>query len=564
MSCHERGGNFACTSLAKAVTTADEATVKVAFHALHREAKKAGAPDPTREELSAFIDRQSLRTRTAPELDSQPKRRERILQDLESLRDGPLPTGPKFHAMQNILGRAEADHMTARAAAARAATVPVPAPVPAPGPAALPEAGVHPKDREKGSPCGVQAPDGACGRTVNRTGTCGVRHSAAWDDTTGAWTDTATGEIIDGPPPADPAAATVQAALIEAGEYPPYRAPDVISHTAANSFGFCEDAYKQKYLDGTPEGPDSTEDRVVGIAVHLAAEQVMSLPAGQRTPEATAEAIGVVLGPDPEPVPDGPTDKAGAAQEAEQAATRISEEDLADPKGRGARKEARQIAGLSPEGRAKAVLLATRWHEMRDPADVAVVGREVKVEGVFAGRRATGSIDLLAREPDGTLTVEDLKTGKAPQSAKQFDDNGDEIASETPDPAAFTQLVQYAALAEQQGLGKVSRVRMVYPAAGKTVEVDLDSPYGEHLRRYADNYYRVSAARIEKACETGQFDCCDTKGKRARCGYADSHPALDRTPSQLDRAVREHRVAATARKARGGPVSPSQETAPAA
>jgi putative RecB family exonuclease len=79
--------------------------------------------------------------------------------------------------------------------------------------------------------------------------------------------------------------------------------------------------------------------------------------------------------------------------------------------------------GYSPvEMQAEVMPLVDRLYELEAPGAITPIGLELKVEGSFDGHhKIRGIIDRIELEPDGTYTITDYKTGKAPSKARLFD-----------------------------------------------------------------------------------------------------------------------------------------------
>lgn len=125
MSCHSTPGNSAVTAIACALTNTLSDEVARRFHRLKSEAPTTAAPN--QEELLEWLDRQSLSVRTDEHMSAW--RIERLLQRIESartsIRNGEIPTGPTWHAWQNLRAECDAAHAHAWLAESVGMSVPL-------------------------------------------------------------------------------------------------------------------------------------------------------------------------------------------------------------------------------------------------------------------------------------------------------------------------------------------------------------------------------------------------------------------------------------------------------
>jgi putative RecB family exonuclease len=156
--------------------------------------------------------------------------------------------------------------------------------------------------------------------------------------------------------------------------------PRTLTPSKASDFTSCPLAFRFATIERRPQ--PSSPHAVKGTLVHAALEGLFwNHPAGCRTPEA-------------------------ARRELERAWETLQDDS-----------EYVELA-LPPEEAAAflgdAETLVRNYFRLEDPDSVRTVGVELGVETVVDGMRLRGIIDRLDLAPDGSLTVVDYKTGRAP------------------------------------------------------------------------------------------------------------------------------------------------------
>jgi putative RecB family exonuclease len=157
--------------------------------------------------------------------------------------------------------------------------------------------------------------------------------------------------------------------------------------------------------------------------------------------------------------------------------------------------------------------LIARLYELEDPDSITPIGLELKVQGTFDGvHPIRGIIDRLELESDGTYTVTDYKTGKAPSKAHLM--------------ARLRGVAIYAALVEDMLDIEVGKVQLLC-LGGKSPErvaVRLSDTQMENAKR------RVNAVwiAVEDACRAESFianpgPLCGWCAFRDRCPDGDAY-----------------------------------------
>lgn len=137
-----------------------------------------------------------------------------------------------------------------------------------------------------------------------------------------------------------------------------------------------------------------------------------------------------------------------------------------------------------------ATVLVTRLGDLEDPLAVTAVGMELRMEGTFDGEhKLVGIIDRLDLEADGTFTVTDYKTGKAPSKAHMMD--------------RMHGVLVYAAMVEDTLHLPVGKVQL-YHLGGKKPQKLVIRPTKTQLQA---TRRRVAAAwdAVEVGCESEHF-----------------------------------------------------------
>jgi putative RecB family exonuclease len=156
--------------------------------------------------------------------------------------------------------------------------------------------------------------------------------------------------------------------------------PRTLTPSKASDFTSCPLAFRFTTIERRPQPP--SPHAVKGTLVHAALEGLFwHHPAGSRTPEASRHELGRAW----EALQDDP----------EYVELALPSEDAA-------------------EFLADAEMLVRNYFRLEDPDTVHTVGVELGVETMVDGMRLRGIIDRLDLAADGSLTVVDYKTGRAP------------------------------------------------------------------------------------------------------------------------------------------------------
>jgi putative RecB family exonuclease len=100
--------------------------------------------------------------------------------------------------------------------------------------------------------------------------------------------------------------------------------------------------------------------------------------------------------------------------------------------------------------------IITTYFSMEDPTTVTSEGVELRLGATVDGAPLFGILDRLDRDPDGSLTIVDYKTGGLPN--RNYD-------SQT-----FANAELYAALCEAELGEKPAKIRLMYVAQGQSIE----------------------------------------------------------------------------------------------
>lgn len=234
-----------------------------------------------------------------------------------------------------------------------------------------------------------------------------------------------------------------------------WRKPERLSPTSLDTYSKCPKRFELRYIRGCedPSGPEA----VLGTFVHSVLEQVVSpdVPAGERTLERARVA-------------------------ARRAWDSFEKTD-------------RGLKGLSldaerlREMRQSAWKLICGYFDMENPAEVDVISTERRVDGHIGDVPFAGVIDRTVRLPDGSVSVDDYKTGKAPKEPDRME--------------KLRQPYLYAAYLD--GCDEpVERVRLLYVAAGER----LTSAVGPSTFRGVRDSLSHSWERIQEDFSRGSFE----------------------------------------------------------
>jgi putative RecB family exonuclease len=167
--------------------------------------------------------------------------------------------------------------------------------------------------------------------------------------------------------------------------------------------------------------------------------------------------------------------------------------------------------------RADARRISLRYLEMEDPTEVRAIGLELRLETEIDDLVLRGIIDRLDLLEDGSLVVNDYKTGRAPGPAYRQQRLGG--------------VHLYALLCEAVLGRRPDRVRLLYVASGDVVEAAAT----EQSVRFVANRTTAVHRAIAQACRTGTF-APRTGPLCSSCSFKQWCPAFGGDP---DRAAAE-------------------------
>ena len=157
--------------------------------------------------------------------------------------------------------------------------------------------------------------------------------------------------------------------------------------------------------------------------------------------------------------------------------------------------------------------LVRNYFALEDPNAVRAIGLELRLEATLGSMRLRGIIDRLDLEADGSLTVVDYKTGRAPGVAYEQNKLGG--------------VHFYAWLCEQVLGRRPARVQLLHLAEPMVIE---SLPTEQSVRGMAVRAGAVWAA-VERACEREDFRpkpgrLCDWCAYKAHCPAFGGDPSL--------------------------------------
>jgi putative RecB family exonuclease len=266
--------------------------------------------------------------------------------------------------------------------------------------------------------------------------------------------------------------------------------PSSLSPSRLSSFTSCGLQFRFTAIDRLPEPPTIPATR--GTLVHAALEQLFTLPAEERVPEAADACLDVAV-----------------------------ERLRTDPDWTGLDLDDAGEARM----RTEAADLVSRYFRLEDPTTVHPVGLELKLEVDVGGVRLRGIIDRLDLV-DGELVVTDYKTGRAP---------GDGYARQR-----MTGVHLYSLMCERWFGRRPVRVQLLHLA--EPVKI-IAEPSEQSTRGLARRLEAVWQA-VETACEREDFrprpsPRCDWCAFQAWC------PAFGGDPTQAAVDLERQAVAAT-------------------
>ncbi len=147
---------------------------------------------------------------------------------------------------------------------------------------------------------------------------------------------------------------------------------------------------------------------------------------------------------------------------------------------------------------------------IEDPKLVAPTGLEFELNGQIGGVQIRGFIDRYGPSKDSLmLTVSDYKTGKTPKGS-YVDEK-------------FTQLLLYAILLSNLGVGDVDKVELLYLKDGVRLEKTITTADIEKTTEYV----LETKQEVDNSCKTGVFEA-RTSYLCNFCSYKKICPAWSR------------------------------------
>jgi putative RecB family exonuclease len=147
--------------------------------------------------------------------------------------------------------------------------------------------------------------------------------------------------------------------------------------------------------------------------------------------------------------------------------------------------------------------IITRYFEMEDPSKVASEGVELRIGVDVAGAPLFGILDRLDRDPDGTLTIVDYKTGSLPN--RNYD-------SQT-----FANTELYAALCEAELGERPTSIRLMYVTHGESIERPVSIVNVNARARAAVGAW----TKINRYYADGDFPATPSKNACRFCSFKD-------------------------------------------
>lgn len=266
--------------------------------------------------------------------------------------------------------------------------------------------------------------------------------------------------------------------------------PSSLSPSRLSSFTSCGLQFRFTAIDRLPEPPTVAATR--GTLVHAALEELFTLPAEQRVPEAADACLDAAV-----------------------------ERLRVDPDWTGLHLDDAGQARM----RAEAADLVARYFRLEDPATVHPVGLELKLEVEVGGVRLRGIIDRLDLV-DGELVVTDYKTGRAP---------GDGYARQR-----MTGVHLYSLMCERWFGRRPVRVQLLHLAEPVKIVAEPTEQSTRGLSRRLEAVWQA----VEIACEREDFrprpsPRCDW------CAFQQWCPAFGGDPLQAAGDLERQAVAAS-------------------
>jgi len=147
--------------------------------------------------------------------------------------------------------------------------------------------------------------------------------------------------------------------------------------------------------------------------------------------------------------------------------------------------------------------IISTYFDMEDPRSIASEGVELRLGVEVDGTPLFGILDRLDRNPDGTLTIVDYKTGGLPNRSY--------------DSQTFANAELYAALCAAKLGEQPTSIRLLYVAQGETIERPVSDVVIQARSKAAANAWQ----RITTYYADGDFPATPSKNSCRFCSFKD-------------------------------------------
>jgi putative RecB family exonuclease len=244
--------------------------------------------------------------------------------------------------------------------------------------------------------------------------------------------------------------------------------PASLSPSRLSDFQVCPRRYQYASIERIPQ--PATYATAKGRFVHFIFEHLHQLPKDERTIERAREFVP------------------GAIEE-------ILTEDV--------RRDVSFDESLSEKLLAETEAILTSYFEMEDPTSVDHEGVELRIGVDVQGAPLYGILDRLDRDPDGTLTIVDYKTGGLPN--RNFDSK------------TFANAELYAALCHAQLGERPNKIRLMYVAHGESI----DRPVSEVVANARAKAAASAWSKITRYYDDGDFPATPSANACRFCSFKD-------------------------------------------
>ena len=147
--------------------------------------------------------------------------------------------------------------------------------------------------------------------------------------------------------------------------------------------------------------------------------------------------------------------------------------------------------------------IITTYFSMEDPTTVTSEGVELRLGATVDGAPLFGILDRLDRDPDGSLTIVDYKTGGLPN--RNFDSH------------TFANAELYAALCEAELGEQPKKIRLMYVAKGESIERNVSDIVVKARSQSAASAWE----RINRFYKDGEFPATPSVKACRFCSFKD-------------------------------------------